>query len=321
MPDRILLALISLLWFNTTEAKSDTIVRFLNSRFQPSAESSALYKTKSVTKKSGSRWEVNDYEYHSGKLLMNSGFADSTLSIASGTYEVFGPEGQLLIHGAYRNDVRTGNWKQWHLNGQLSDSIVYDDSGNVKGIRKGWYSDGILRDSADYKNNGCANQISWHPNGVKRSEGLLVNEDKTGKWSYFFSSGKPAAEEIYIKDSTVFIRCFKENGEEYREGCVSEKIAEFPGGMDAWRNYLSEKVRAYQKMLKAEGGEGTVVVSFIIGTNGKVEDAAIENATGNYLEDFALQIIYTSPKWHAATQHNIPVQTYYRQPITFKRVD
>ncbi|WP_336515739.1 TonB family protein [Pollutibacter soli] len=299
-------------------AQNDTTIRFLNSQYQQAEETGARYKTRMVkTKTPDGNWSVNDYYFENRKLMIRSFFSDSTMTNATGVYEVFDSKGNKLISGNYVNNNKNGAWKYWHNNGRINDSVVYEN-GNIVGIRKGFYNDGTLRDSAFYNKNGNGNQISWHTNGAKRSEGQLVNSAKTGQWKFYFKSGKIAAEQLYATDSVVSMRCFDEEGNIVNDDCVDEKLAQFPNGMDGWRKYITKKVSAYRKQLKQEGRPGTVYVSFIVGVDGKVEDAKVEDPKGIYLEDFALQIILTSPQWTPARQHNLPVRSYYRQPITFK---
>lgn len=318
MRGKFTISFVLLLTVQLAAAQNDTAIRFLNSRYQPVAETDARYKTKMVKIKTPSGlWSANDYFFESGKLMIRSYYTDSALTIATGVYEVFDAKGNKLISGNYQNNLRNGAWKYWHSNGKISDSAVYEN-GNISGIRKGWYNDGTLRDSALYDKAGNGHQVGWHSNGTKRSEGRLFNTEKTGPWKFYFRNGKIAAEQLYAMDSVVSMRCFDEEGNPVEEDCVDEKLARFPDGMDGWRKYITKKVSAYQKQLKKEGRPATVYVSFIVGLDGKIEDAKVEDPKGIYLEDFALQIISTSPPWTPARQHNLPVRSYYRQPITFR---
>lgn len=317
MRGRILLS-FTLLFVKQAIAQNDSTIRFFNGKYQLVQETGARHKTKMVKQKTPEGiWSVNDYFFENKKLMIRSFYTDSALTIATGTYEVFDAKGNQLISGNYQNNNRTGVWKYWHNNGNISDSAVYEN-GNITGIRKGWYNDGTLRDSALYDKTGKGVQTGWYSNGTKRSEGQLFNTEKTGQWKFYFKSGKIAAEQLYAMDSVVSMRCFNEEGNTVEEDCVDEKLAQFPSGLDGWRRYITKKVSAYQKELKKEGRPGTVYVSFIVGVDGKIEDAKVEEPKGIYLEDFALQIILTSPQWTPARQHNLPVRSYYRQPITFK---
>lgn len=69
----------------------------------------------------------------------------------------------------------------------------------------------------------------------------------------------------------------------------------------------------------AFGGEGRVLLSFIVDTVGKVCDINIFQSPDEALSDEALRIVASSPAWHPAIDRGKPVRLRYTMPIDFRR--
>ena len=73
----------------------------------------------------------------------------------------------------------------------------------------------------------------------------------------------------------------------------------------------------YPKDAKAAGIEGTVVVKFVIGTNGGVQEVQILQGVYPSLDNEALRVIRSSPKWKPGTKDGKPVRVTYTLPVIF----
>ena len=104
-------------------------------------------------------------------------------------------------------------------------------------------------------------------------------------------------------------------------GKVYEKVeieAAFPGGVDAWRLYLQQNLKANVPVKKgAPAGEYKVIVRFIVSTDGQITDVEAETDYGYGMEKEVIRIIKKGPKWLPAMQNGKNVNAYRRQPITF----
>ncbi len=65
--------------------------------------------------------------------------------------------------------------------------------------------------------------------------------------------------------------------------------------------------------------EGVVVIQFIIDIDGKVIEPKIKISSEPKLNQAAIDIVRSSPKWIPAIQSNRPVKAYRLQPLTFTR--
>ncbi len=98
---------------------------------------------------------------------------------------------------------------------------------------------------------------------------------------------------------------------------VVETQPQPPGGMSGWNNYLSANLK-YPEAARAEGVEGTVIVVFVINTDGSVQDVEILRGVGSGLDEEALRVVQNSPEWKAGEQRGRKVRTRMRLPIRFK---
>ncbi|HAH39224.1 MAG TPA: energy transducer TonB, partial [Algoriphagus sp.] len=69
---------------------------------------------------------------------------------------------------------------------------------------------------------------------------------------------------------------------------------------------------------RGEGVEGTVIVVFVINTDGSVQDVEILRGVGSGLDEEALRVVQNSPEWKAGEQRGRKVRTRMRLPIRFK---
>ncbi len=98
----------------------------------------------------------------------------------------------------------------------------------------------------------------------------------------------------------------------------TEVEAEFPGGLDAWRNFLVKNLKAEIPADNgAPAGMYTVIVKFIVKKDGTLEDIKVENSMGYGMDEEVRRVITKSGKWIPAVQNGRPVNAYRRQPITF----
>ena len=109
------------------------------------------------------------------------------------------------------------------------------------------------------------------------------------------SSGKASKEDVYDVVETVPIPS---------------------GGMAGWSAYLSANL-GYPTMARRKGIEGTVIVAFVVNTDGTVSDFELLQGIGGGCDEEALRIVRSSPKWTPGMQDGKVVSTRMRLPINF----
>jgi TonB family protein len=92
------------------------------------------------------------------------------------------------------------------------------------------------------------------------------------------------------------------------------------GGMEGWNQYLKDNVR-FPEEAKRLGIEGTVIVVFVVNTDGSLSNIDILRGIGGGADEEAIRAIENAPKWASGTQNGIAVNTRMRLPIRFKLAD
>jgi TonB family protein len=88
------------------------------------------------------------------------------------------------------------------------------------------------------------------------------------------------------------------------------------GGMAGWSAYLSANL-GYPTTARRKDIEGTVIVSFVVNTDGTVSDFELFRGIGGGCDEEALRIVKNSPKWTPGMQDGKAVRTRMRLPINF----
>jgi uncharacterized protein YjhX (UPF0386 family) len=92
----------------------------------------------------------------------------------------------------------------------------------------------------------------------------------------------------------------------------------FPGGETAWKRYLERNLNAsIAADNKAEPGEYTVYIQFIVHTDGQVSDVKALTNHGFGMEKEASRVFIKGPKWLPAIQNGKAVNSYKKQRIEF----
>jgi len=94
--------------------------------------------------------------------------------------------------------------------------------------------------------------------------------------------------------------------------------AEFPGGINGWRNYLERNLNSDIPVSNgAPAGRYTVVVSFLVDKSGVISDVIVENDPGYGTKAEAIRVIAKGPNWKPAIQNGNKVIYRHKQSITF----
>lgn len=145
---------------------------------------------------------------------------------------------------------------------------------------------------ADIKEKSISTKtVEGDPNGI--DAGLLEDSKGTGVVE---APPAPAKEEIF-----TFV----------------EQPPTFPGGEEALAKYLSKNIR-YPRVAQENGISGTVFVQFVVDSEGNIKDVkTVGAAKGGGLEEEAVRVVRTMPKWKAGKQNGRQVSVQFNLPIRF----
>ncbi|WP_420148709.1 energy transducer TonB [Spirosoma sp.] len=101
---------------------------------------------------------------------------------------------------------------------------------------------------------------------------------------------------------------------------VVQQQPEFPGGMASLGKYIQKNLR-YPTGLTAEPeAGGRVFVSFIVGEEGRIEEAKVLKSLGPKFDEEAIRLITSMPNWIPGKIDGRAVACRYNLPINFSAV-
>ena len=98
---------------------------------------------------------------------------------------------------------------------------------------------------------------------------------------------------------------------------VCDEMPQFPGGTSELMKFLSMNIR-YPKEAEEKGEQGRVIVTFVVGRDGTISDAAVRKSVSPQLDAEALRIVNAMPTWTPGKQNGEPVRVKYTIPVTFR---
>ena len=140
-------------------------------------------------------------------------------------------------------------------------------------------------------------------------------------------AANPATDETLPKGSEFVANNEKESAENYMQQVpdgddkvylACENAPTFPGGTHAMYKYLAGNIK-YPDEAKAAGKQGRVIVQFVVRKDGSISDVSVAKSAGNaLLDNEAVRVVSSMPKWNPGTQGSKPVNVQYTIPVQFK---
>jgi protein TonB len=97
---------------------------------------------------------------------------------------------------------------------------------------------------------------------------------------------------------------------------VVEEMPSFPGGEESRLRFLQENIQ-YPQVAKESGIQGTVYVSFVVDSKGKINDVRILRGIGGGCDEEAVRVIRMMPSWNPGKQAGKAVKVQFTMPIKF----
>ena len=98
---------------------------------------------------------------------------------------------------------------------------------------------------------------------------------------------------------------------------VVEQLPSFPGGQAALDSYIGNNLQ-YPEKAKEKGVQGRAFVKFIVEKDGSISNVEVNRSVNPDLDNEAIQVIKSMPKWNPAKQNGTEVRAYYYVPVTFR---
>lgn len=289
--------LVSILSFASLFAisQSKVFVYYFDGELNPVQKEKAAITGRGIKTEKGIT--VNFSNNQTKKVFNISDYSDSTLSVLNGKNIDYYENGKVKRSETYNNNVLNGATIKWDSAGLLIDSIIYANDKMQSKTRyeydfSGKMSRRIFTDSV--KN--TYTDIFFGVSGKKTSEVNFTGNK--GVWKYYNTDGSVS------KTENVTTR--------------ERKDASFPGGEEAWKDYLAKELNsliAYEN--KAPEGEHVVMVSFTVDKDGNMLNITPVTRQGFGMEEEAVRVIQKSGKWVPASLYGKIIKSHRLQPIQF----
>lgn len=99
-----------------------------------------------------------------------------------------------------------------------------------------------------------------------------------------------------------------------------EHMPEYLGGESAMYKFISDNL-AFPEVCYKSRIKGRVVVSFIVGKDGSVENVNMEDALYPAVDREIMRVFYMMPKWKPGYNNGKPVRVKYSLPMTINCAD
>ncbi|MGH2564363.1 MAG: hypothetical protein ACRDE5_07615 [Ginsengibacter sp.] len=220
-------------------------------------------------------YKLTCYNIQNKSLVFMAHFTDSSFSVFEGLFRSYFANGNRETEGVYEQGKENGNWKKWNLQGNIVDSIFYD---NGKIIR----------------------QTSFNYSPGNHLESIETADMQSGK---FYKSVYDDAGKLIATDTTGA----STHEDEDKVFTKVEIEASFPGGDGAWQKYIDEKMAEHSDDL--DKGE-TCTIAFIVNKDGSVREPKAVNGNGSALAKVVANALMKGPKWMPAQQNGRYVTAY-----------
>lgn len=101
---------------------------------------------------------------------------------------------------------------------------------------------------------------------------------------------------------------------------IVEKQPSFPGGEKALQQYIKQH-RVYPDIARKAGVSGRVFVSFVINTDGSIQNVELLKGIGMGCDEQAIHLVQTMPNWIPGSQSGKAIRVKYNLPVAFGLAD
>ena len=142
---------------------------------------------------------------------------------------------------------------------------------------------------------------------------VLIDEDVVDDDIELFEIS--SNEEIVIEDMAFIAK--EEEVEEEQVFIVVEQMPTFMAeGYKDFREYIAKNIR-YPEEAAQNGIQGKVYVQFIVEPDGTLSNIKVIRGLAPSIDEEAIRVVKSSPKWQPGTQRGKPVKTQFTVPIVF----
>jgi len=178
----------------------------------------------------------------------------------------------------------------------------------------------LLRDLNQFDT--TENYIKEGEYGLYNSEGKLMatvnykNNKRHGSQKDFYLNGNIKRIVEYDNGYRELEKSFDDQGKEIELNNTIDIAPAYPGGLKEMYQYMANN------FVQRINLSGKIIAEFVIATDGSVTNIKILKGLHKKLDEEAIRMLKSMPKWKPGTQNGIPVRVVYTLPITVhKQID
>jgi protein TonB len=97
-----------------------------------------------------------------------------------------------------------------------------------------------------------------------------------------------------------------------------EQMPEFPGGEAAMFDFIRNQFMVPDSAKKSGLDRARIIVRFVVAETGLVKDVITLNKVGFGLDEEAIRLVRSFPKWKPGKQNGKPVPVYFTLPLNIE---
>ena len=172
--------------------------------FEPTKNYGRYFVT---TEKIDSLWYRQGWYVPEKSMAMEGWYKDEACKIPHGEMSWYHTSKYMQSKITYVNGKKHGISLRFDEQGNMVDSGYYEND-RVKGIRLGWYSDGMLSDSMNFDGNGNGVEVGFYNDGKVSFAGYWTADTvKKGRWKYYHNNGTVRARIDFINGKEKALAC------------------------------------------------------------------------------------------------------------------
>ncbi len=152
--------------------------------------------------------------------------------------------------------------------------------------------------------------IAGSPEAISEMESILASrnfkivttQDSGKSISYLMLLRKKESSGELPEDAVVFT--------------IVEEMPAYPGGESALREFIQKSID-YPVIAQENGIQGKVYITFVVSADGSVKNAKVVRGVDPVLDQEALRVVNTMPRWWPGRQRGENVNVQYTVPISF----
>jgi Ca-activated chloride channel family protein len=129
---------------------------------------------------------------------------------------------------------------------------------------------------------------------------------------------KSVSKELAEADNEAVISIIDEKKDDSKPMfCIVEEMPEYPGGMEAFKKYISDNLKFTDEIMR-QGIKGKVYVQFVVDTDGSLTDIKVIRGISPAIDNEIIKVFKLSPRWKPGKQGGKPVKVQMVIPIEVK---